>query len=343
MDNRPAKYLLGPLLIGTCISLVFQGVLSTQFVNYFGTFRTDPVRLKVAVGILALLTYLNAIHLIATQWIRLILHFGDFPNPVGSNDPLPIEAGIVLAAIPFLVQIYFCVRLHMISKKLYIAVPIGVLAPSPALPISLQLLPTKIPQGFPELNDDNIYLPTVMVCFSVDIVLACSIAYFLIKSKRDISPQTVGLINALIRLAIQTAAPATICALIDFVISLAFPEPVPASRAVAAGAVQAILPSFYAFSMMWTLNERTNIRAEHLSYEIDGFAASGFDFAPDLRNATALSCLRFQDAEQAPMSQTTTELGATSAGKQARFSIADSDTDEIVFAPAEPKRQVKLE
>jgi hypothetical protein len=40
--------------------------------------------------------------------------------------------------------------------------------------------------------------------------MSCTTAYFLIKSRNDVLPQTVGLINALVRLTFQTAAPAAI-------------------------------------------------------------------------------------------------------------------------------------
>ncbi|KAJ7609726.1 hypothetical protein DFH06DRAFT_1344260 [Mycena polygramma] len=72
----------------------------------------------------------------------------------------------------------------------------------------------------------------------------------------------VGVLNALIRLTFQTAAPATVCAFIGFVFSLTFPNVVPHARVVGTLASNVILPKLYAFSMMWTLNARVHIRAE---------------------------------------------------------------------------------
>jgi hypothetical protein len=43
-----------------------------------------------------------------------------------------------------------------------------------------------------------------------DLILSLTTAYFLIKSKQGVLPQTVGLISALVRLTFQTAAPAAL-------------------------------------------------------------------------------------------------------------------------------------
>jgi hypothetical protein len=48
-------------------------------------------------------------------------------------------------------------------------------------------------------------------CFSAaDFFISFSTAFFLIQSKKNILPQTVGLINSLVRLTFQTAAPASL-------------------------------------------------------------------------------------------------------------------------------------
>jgi hypothetical protein len=76
-------------------------------------------------------------------------------------------------------------------------------------------------------------------------------------------------------------------AFINFVISLTFPMNYPFAREVTAGAVQSVLPKLYAFSMMWTLNERIEIRVAHLSCEVNG-SASGFDFRSEERELTVV-------------------------------------------------------
>ncbi|KAJ7158333.1 hypothetical protein C8R43DRAFT_948638 [Mycena crocata] len=88
-------------------------------------------------------------------------------------------------------------------------------------------------------------------------------------SRREVLPQSVGILNALIRLTFQTAALATACALTNFVLSLTFPEVYPTARATASLASDIVLSNLYAFSMMGTLNERRHIRST-ASCEVGG-------------------------------------------------------------------------
>ncbi|KAJ7457070.1 hypothetical protein FB451DRAFT_1407102 [Mycena latifolia] len=72
MDIRPVKYLLGPPFVHMCMGLVLQGILSAQFVTYFGGHRAraDPVAMKVFVWILVVMTFAECIQTISR--IRLL-------------------------------------------------------------------------------------------------------------------------------------------------------------------------------------------------------------------------------------------------------------------------------
>ncbi|KAK0496321.1 hypothetical protein EDD18DRAFT_1165888 [Armillaria luteobubalina] len=50
-----------------------------------------------------------------------------------------------------------------------------------------------------------------------DVLLAATTAFFLVRTRRNIMPQTVGMINALMRLTFQTATPAVVCALLTLI------------------------------------------------------------------------------------------------------------------------------
>ncbi|KAJ7806562.1 hypothetical protein B0H14DRAFT_3484045 [Mycena olivaceomarginata] len=236
--NLPAEVELGPWLIGLSIELVLQGVLSTQasvalaFVKYFETYRhSDPLGLKVYVGGLALLTWAISIFTFAIVWYLFAVHFGEFlGGEAGSTaNWLGGSSTVVRAAAGLYVQAYFCERLFLLSKKWYIVAPMGLIFVT-AFASNVTAPETSFSQ-----------LPT---------------AYFLIKCKKDVLPQSVGIINALIRLTFQTAAPATIVAFGNFVFSVRFPDMYPGGRSSAAMAWNMVLPKLYAFSMMWTLNAR---------------------------------------------------------------------------------------
>ncbi|KAJ7897424.1 hypothetical protein B0H13DRAFT_2521811 [Mycena leptocephala] len=200
---NPAEYLIGPFLIGTSIELVLQGVISTQFVKYFGTYRDDPLTLKAVI-----------------VWYLFAVRFGT-----------------VLLGVPHTNETVMTGCSGMMT--LYV-----VFGGIEAFPI--------VERCF------DIALPLNMVG---DIALTSSTAYFLIKYKKNVLPQSVGVLNALIRLTFQTAAPATICAFVNFVVSLTFPNVYPSSRIFAATTFNIVLPKLAAFSMMWTLNARQHIRS----------------------------------------------------------------------------------
>jgi hypothetical protein len=92
-------------------------------------------------------------------------------------------------------------------------------------------------------------------------LITLSTAYFLLRTKKYVLPQTVGIISALVRLTFQTAAPAAICAMFNLVFSQVYSGN---DNLVSTGFNQA-LPKLYGFSMMWTLNARRNIRRGRVS------------------------------------------------------------------------------
>ncbi|KAJ7122314.1 hypothetical protein C8R44DRAFT_553002, partial [Mycena epipterygia] len=239
-------YLLGPWLIGTSVDLLFQGILSTQFVKYFGVFRSDPIALKVFVGFVAVLTYLRSIQAFAMVWFQLITHFGNMTSSI--NVYWWLSSGMVLAAaICLSVQGYFCSRLFLISKNMVVAPICAVFIFAYAATVVAVSRSSR-----PRRNNSRRY--------TGDILLSSATVYFLMRSKKHAIPQNIGLFNALIRLTFQTAAPATICAVTNFVLNLCFPDIFPGARTNASAGINTTLPKLYVFSMMWTLSARSDIR-----------------------------------------------------------------------------------
>ncbi|KAJ7890265.1 hypothetical protein B0H13DRAFT_2531316 [Mycena leptocephala] len=266
---NPAEYLIGPFLIGTSIELVLQGVVSTQFVKYFETYRDDPFALKSYVAGLALMTCALSIHMFVIVWYLFAVRFGTFlflGTPHAYEIMLTGSSAIIRAVIGLYVQAYLCSRLFFLSRKWYIVAPLASVFVTTFVANLLAICYYIFGEAnnFPTIEKWS--LPLNMVG---DIALTSSTAYFLIKYKKDVLPQSVGVLNALIRLTFQTAAPATICAFINFVISLTFPNIYPNARVFAATAFNIVLPKLAAFSMMWTLNARQQIRSTLHSHVSD--------------------------------------------------------------------------
>ncbi|KAJ6462742.1 hypothetical protein C8R47DRAFT_1327090 [Mycena vitilis] len=333
--NLVAEYLLGPWLIGTSLELVLQGILFAQFVKYFGQFHDDPLGLRALVAGLALMTTVISVLQFALLWEEFAVHFGTI---LRYQTSLTTGNGVIRAIAGLYVQCYFCSRLYLLSKKWYIVAPMvaifiaafvtSVIA-ADAFRYKGEAQILRVPKWY------TIYLPFPLT-MAGDILLTSTTAYFLIRCRKDVLPASVGVLNALIRLTFQTAAPATVCALIGFIFSLAFPNVVPHARVVGTLAANVILPKLYAFSMMWTLNAREHIRAELNASSGGNISASNTAqnaqrtvvHDPELGTSEGKASAEFCAPQKSKL-----RLGRAAAKRADVVEDADDSGDEVVFAP----------
>ncbi|KAJ6549685.1 hypothetical protein B0H19DRAFT_1264605 [Mycena capillaripes] len=272
-DRRLCMMWLGPWLVGGCLDLILQGILCTQFVNYFTWYRDDKLVLRVYVSILLLMTFLKSIHAFAIIWIQNIVFFGDLNGAILLNYTTWWQSGnpLIVAVMDF--YCYFCFRLWVISKRIFVVAPIAILLLFGFLSMAVATYMISIENNAGISEWFAAHLGSV---FAGDIILCLTTAYFLIKTKDNVLPQTVGLISALVRLTLQTAAPAAICAMFNLI----FSQHNPGGSGIISTAFNMMLPKLYAISMMWTLNARRTIRATHssrtgTSNEISGARSRG--------------------------------------------------------------------
>ncbi|KAJ7120248.1 hypothetical protein C8R44DRAFT_982091 [Mycena epipterygia] len=206
-------------------------------------------------------------------------------------------------------------------------------------------------------------------------MLTTTTAYFLIKPRKYLAPQSVGLVNALICLTYQTAAPATVrhhghtpwhlifrcheaaelkSASSSFTPSTTAsevwaPRGLPAvvvylsSHSSASAGVNLVLPKFYACSMMWTLNARTDIRATHFPSDIHSVSCTQIHSVERGPSVDAVESMSRQS--ELPIIDAFPKQYRTPAAKNLRFSMAftamteGSDagiqSEDMVFAPRE--------
>ncbi|KAJ7725549.1 hypothetical protein B0H16DRAFT_1781853 [Mycena metata] len=260
-DKREAIFWLGPWLVGGCLDLFLQGILMAQFVNYFTFYKDDKMALRIIVIILLLLTILKSIHAFAIIWIQSIVYFGDLQGAILLNYTTWWQSGnpLMVALIGFYVQLYFCWRLWGISKKWYVVGPIALLFLFGFISIVVGTYFITVVNLAEITNWFAAHLSSV---FAGDIIMCFTTAHFLLKTKNDVLPQTVGLITALVRLTFQTAAPAALCAMFNLI----FSQHNPGGSGIISTAFNMMLPKLYAVSMMWTLNARRTIRVAHSSH-----------------------------------------------------------------------------
>ncbi|KAJ6562186.1 hypothetical protein B0H19DRAFT_1259767 [Mycena capillaripes] len=257
-DLRLCMMWLGPWLVGGCVDLFLQGILFTQFVTYFTWYRDDKMGLRIVVIVLLIMTVLKSIHSFAIIWIQNIVYFGDLQGAILLNYTTWWQSGnpLIVALCDFYVQMYFCFRLWVISKSRYVVAPITTLFIFAFFSMAVATYMISVANNPGISQWFAAHLGSV---FAGDVIMSITTAYFLLKSKTDVLPQTVGLINALVRLTLQTAAPAAICAMFNLV----FSQKNPGGSGIISTAFNLALPKLYAVSMMWTLNARRTIRASH--------------------------------------------------------------------------------
>ncbi|KAJ6564182.1 hypothetical protein B0H19DRAFT_942653 [Mycena capillaripes] len=250
-------FLLGPWIIGCCFDLVLQGVLFSQFANYFTWYRDDKGALKAAVAGLCLLTSLKSVQAFVIIWNHSIVHFDDFQG-VMMELAAWWEAGnhLMVAVIGLYVQAYFLFRLHVFSRSSYVVAPLGVIF---LFAFLAMVIATYYITQHDVVKIASWFTAHFSAVFAGDIILSCTIAFFLIKTRRHALPETAGIIDTLIRLTFQTAAPATLCAMLNLIFASAFVG----DKALFSIVFNMPLPKLYAASMMYTLNARHQIRTTH--------------------------------------------------------------------------------
>ncbi|TFK31571.1 hypothetical protein BDQ12DRAFT_729439 [Crucibulum laeve] len=258
-ELQQSMFLLGPWLIGCFLDILFQGVLFCQFTHYFEWHKDDKMTTRLSVIGLALITTLKSIQSFALIWIQLILNFQDLNGAVLLNYTSWWQTGnpLMVATIGAYVQTFFCHRLWLISSKnWWITLPIATVLVFAY--ISIIVATYYITLGAEASPQIAIWFANhLSTVFAGDLMVTLSTAYFLIMSKKDVLPQTVGLITSLIRLTFQTAAPAAVCAMFNLIFSQVYSG----EDKLISTAFNQALPKLYAFSMMWTLNSRHSLRA----------------------------------------------------------------------------------
>ncbi|GLB44863.1 hypothetical protein LshimejAT787_1802000 [Lyophyllum shimeji] len=257
LERQRAIFLLGPWLIGSCLDIFLQGALCSQFIVYFTYYNNDRIGTRLAVSGLTVLTTLKTIHSFVTIWIMLILHFKDLDGAINLNYTAWWQTGdsLMVATIGLYVQTFFCQRLWRISKRnVWFVLPVVLVVGFAYISICLATYFISVAENSPIGIWFAAHLSGV---FAGDLLITVFTAYFLLSSREDVLPQTVGVLRALVRLTFQTAAPAALCAMFNLLFSQLYSGQVK----LISVAFNQMLPKLYAFSMMWTLNARRSIRA----------------------------------------------------------------------------------
>ncbi|KAJ7090680.1 hypothetical protein C8R44DRAFT_648085, partial [Mycena epipterygia] len=246
--------------------LILQGVIFAQIAHYTTLYNKDIPPLRLFVAVLLIITTVKSAQGLVILWIQNVQYFMDVEAVLNMfTTPWTTEINLALiAVIAFYVQLFFCQRLWVISRKLYIVALIVTLFVFALIAAIVSVYLTLNSRYETNANIGPVFSIQSGMVFTGDVLLCGSTIYFLLYHSKDASPSTTGILNALTKLTFQSAAPAAVCALIDLVGTLAWNRTTPNAYIMLALIANNILPKLYAISAMWTLNSRKEIRQAHL-------------------------------------------------------------------------------
>ncbi|KAJ7835581.1 hypothetical protein B0H14DRAFT_3706575 [Mycena olivaceomarginata] len=266
--------ILGAWDLGACSCLFLEGVLCAQFAHYLSVNKRDSMWMKLFVAGLVLLTTLKSLQSLAMMWIQNVTLFGD--REAASNiwrKHWVWYTSLALEAITtFYVQMFFCRRLWAISRNAYlviICVTLFLFALASGLIGTFYLF-----MGTLKLTTrwSGIHLGVVL---SGDSLLTGSTIWYLLRHSHQCAlarGPAATMLSRLRRLTLQSAAPAALCALINFSGNTRMNATTWMPALVMINFISnMVLPQLYAWSAMWTLNSREEIclAAESCSYTVN--------------------------------------------------------------------------
>ncbi|KAF7376898.1 hypothetical protein MSAN_00107500 [Mycena sanguinolenta] len=248
---------LGGWDIAICLTIFLQGVLCAQFAHYLTLSKRDSIRLKLFVAGLALLTTLRSSQCLAIMWIQNVTLFGhvEAASQMWEVHWLSKIDLMFEATGTFYVQMFFC-------RRLWASISLSIAS-------SLQRsLKTQV------ISRNRYILGICLVLYTVGLASAGVDTFFLFTAIESTETTGWGALHLGVVLCgdllltgstifyLLSAAPSAMCALINFIDTL---------RLYNAGTfmpellmidfiTNMILPQMYAWSALWTLNSREDIR-----------------------------------------------------------------------------------
>ncbi|KAJ6469301.1 hypothetical protein C8R45DRAFT_428342 [Mycena sanguinolenta] len=276
---------LGGWDLAICFTVFLQGVLCSQFTHYMGSgARRDSLHIKLFVAGLALLTTLKTSQGLAIMWIQNVTLFGNVKvaSTMWHTAWYSRLTVLLKPTVAFYVQVFFCYRLWAISRNVYIVILCAVVFLFAFICGVLTSFYVFIGQRI-GVNLTNHWFEIEMeVMVFGDFVLTGSIIFWLLRHNKAVLSRgpTATILSSLVRLAVQSAAPISLCSLINLtVMILRASAPDNPGFLMLNLITNNILPHLYAWSAMWTLNSRDEIvAAGNIQYTLNlGIASHASD------------------------------------------------------------------
>ncbi|CAK5264472.1 unnamed protein product [Mycena citricolor] len=246
--------------------LILQGVMFAQLARYVsaGFHRTDRTILRAWVAGLCVLTLTKNLYDLCLTQAQNTTWFLDSFGVLADFFSAKFAASYCLDVLVVLyVQLFFCWRLWMLSRSVWLPLILAVLFVAPAVCGFISILTRMSLEGITDLAAAYLSL-----YFAGDTILCASITFYLVRVARSNEGfrHTSSILTRLIRITIQSTLPSAACALIALAASQSADDSPSDATQVITIIVLNILPMVYAFSAMWTLNSRRSPKEQETGH-----------------------------------------------------------------------------
>ncbi|KAH9929007.1 uncharacterized protein BXZ73DRAFT_102163 [Epithele typhae] len=247
----------GAALLGTYISTMLYGFTTFQTYRYYQlSWTTDTMFLKLYVFIIWILETLHTALSIAFTFRFAIVNYGNlaaFEVTKPSDDAVTFST----AVISFLVHLFYCRRLWILSNNSFVLV--GVVLILSFANFGMELATGALTFVHPKLSDFHLITPyytgSLSLAAAVDIIIAASLSYLLYRH-RGMMESTNTIITKITAYAITTGALTTVTNIIILICFVTMPDNLWYL------CFYSFIPNLYTNSFLAMLNSRAGLRAE---------------------------------------------------------------------------------
>jgi len=262
----PTRY-LGPFYLAGLIAYFFFAIVAMQVHYYYRTFKKDSIWQKIHVGVMMITVILKSAQVFVALWKREVYDWGNFYELTQIEEASKLAA-LSTAIVTAVVQVFFILRCFKLSNRNYFfAVPaaLGVLLNVGTAIWFIWVMPTNFAVKSPMFSIASKVWPISSLV--TDCIITSTTLYTLLRVRdKAISRRSINIISNLITLTLETAIPPliTTCLDVSFTGQLNGPN---------VFMFLVMTAYFQAFSMMYTINSRTDI-LDRTDVESSGMSSS---------------------------------------------------------------------
>ncbi|KAI0685098.1 hypothetical protein BC835DRAFT_1291038 [Cytidiella melzeri] len=220
----------GPALIGIFLNIFLLGIMVTQCLFYFSTYKKDALWIKLYVLLLLFMDLLNSAFDIYWIYHDIILNFGK--SLTVAFDPALVVCSRVFsrhvqrldvdmqAIIGTSCQLFFAWRVAVLTRNMWITsfiVITSIVSMLGGLGVAIAIHYVKYFQDFHKFDQvGSIWLVSTAVC---DVAISGSLTWYLRKHKTGFN-HTDDVLDKIIRLTVQNGAITAVWAIVDLALFL---------------------------------------------------------------------------------------------------------------------------